>query len=150
MYTETMSGLPYPEYQAEFYQDVPSKRVISWLIDIVITLALTLLVLVFTFPISLFFLPFWFMTIGFLYRTFTISRWSATLGMRLMAIELRHSDGSRFDLPSALMHTVLFSVASSFVLPQLISLAVAMNTPRKQLLHDLLMGTAAVNRAARS
>lgn len=150
MYSPTTRGLPDPEFQAEFYQDIPTKRLIAWFIDFGISLALTLLFVLLTFPVSLFFLPFWYLAVSFGYRVLTISRWSATPGMRLVAIDLRLSDGSRFDLTSATMHTLLFTVASSFIVPQIISMIMALSSPRAQMLHDLFMGSAAVNRSARS
>ncbi|GGE41660.1 RDD family protein [Actibacterium pelagium] len=150
MYSQMTSGLPDPEFQAEFYQDVPVKRLIAWGIDFAITIALTLVLALLTFPISVFFFPLWFLIVSFAYRVLTISRWSATLGMRLVAIDLRQSDGSYFDTPSAIMHTLLFTISSSFIVPQIISIIMAVNFPRAQMLHDVFMGTAAVNRSARS
>ena len=49
--------LPDPALQPEFYTDVPLKRAGAWAIDLVVTLALTLVGLVLTLFISAFFLP---------------------------------------------------------------------------------------------
>ncbi len=150
MYSPMASGLPDPEFQAEFYQDVPTKRLFAWILDVVITLVLTLLFTALTFPISIFFIPFWFVAIGFAYRVATISRWSATIGMRLVAIDLRQSDGSRMDFPTAAFHTLLYSISLSFILPHLASVVYALNNPRAQMFHDIPLGIAALNKAARS
>lgn len=46
--------LPDPELQPEFYADVPLKRVGAWAIDLVVTLAITLVGLVMTLFVSIF------------------------------------------------------------------------------------------------
>ena len=149
MYT-AQTGLPDPEFQAEFYQDIPSKRLIAWLIDSVIVGLLTIVVLPFTAFTGLFFLPFLLAAINFIYRVVTITSGSATIGMRLVAIELRQRDGSRFDLSMAFIHTLLFTVFFSFLLPQILSIIMVMTGSKAQALHDLPLGSAAINRAARS
>lgn len=145
-YSDT--GLPDPVLHREFYDDVPMKRLFAWIVDTILILLLTVLVLPFTAFMGLFFFPFLAMLIGFAYRSITLTGRSATWGMRLMSIELRRQDGSRFDLPTAVMHTLVFSVLFSFLIPQVISIILMMTGARAQGLHDLVLGTAAVNRSA--
>lgn len=142
------NALPDPDYQADFYADVPVKRLIAWLVDTLLILLLSVLVLPFTAFTALFYFPFLAMTVGFFYRVLTIAGGSATPGMRLMAIELRNARGERLDLPQAALHTLLFTLFFSMILPQLASMALMLTSPRAQGLHDLVLGTAAINRPA--
>ena len=141
-------ALPDPDYQADFYADVPLKRLVAFGVDTVLILILTVLVLPFTAFTGLFYFPFLAMVVGFLYRVLTIAGGSATPGMRLMAIELRNASGERLDLPQAALHTLLFTLFFSMMLPQIASIALMLTGPRAQGLHDLVLGTAAINRPA--
>ena len=141
-------ALPDPDYQADFYADVPLKRLIAFGVDTVLILILTVLVLPFTAFTGLFYFPLLAMVVGFVYRVLTIAGGSATPGMRLMAIELRNASGERLDLPQAALHTLLFTLFFSMMLPQLASIALMLTGPRAQGLHDLVLGTAAINRPA--
>lgn len=141
-------ALPDPDYQADFYADVPLKRLIAFGVDTVLILILTVLVLPFTAFTGLFYFPLLAMVVGFVYRVLTIAGGSATPGMRLMAIELRNASGERLDLPQAALHTLLFTLFFSMMLPQLASIALMLTGQRAQGLHDLVLGTAAINRPA--
>jgi len=142
------NALPDPDYHGEFYADVPLKRLIAWMVDTVLILVLAALVVPFTAFTGLFYFPFLAMVVGFFYRALSIAGASATPGMRLMAIELRNARGERLDLPQAVLHTLLFTVFFSMMLPQLASMALMLMGPRAQGLHDLVLGTAAINRPA--
>ncbi len=141
-------GLPDPEMKPEFYADVPSKRFLAWLVDTALVLMLCVLIVPFTAFTALFFLPLLFLVVNFAYRVITLTRGSATWGMRLVAIELRGHDGRRLDLASATLHTLGYTISMSMVLPQVVSVVLMLVTPRSQGLSDLLLGTAALNRAA--
>lgn len=143
------AALPDPTLQAEFYADVPLKRLLAWLVDTALILALCLLILPFTAFAALLFFPLFYLMVGFVYRTVTLAHGSATWGMRLVAIEMRRADGTRFDIGMAVLHTLGYSVSIGFVVPQLISAILMLMTPRAQGLSDLLLGTVALNRAAR-
>lgn len=142
-----MSGLPDPVTEAEFYEDVPSKRFFAWLVDIflisLITAVLTLLSL-FT---ALFILPFVYACVSFIYRWASLSRHSATPGMRLVSLEMRKSDGDAFDGPTALLHTAGYFASVAIFPLQLVSVVLMLMSERKQGLTDMVMGTAALNRA---
>ena len=111
--------LPDPESQPEFYADVPAKRLVAFVVDTLVILALSLLVVPFTAFTGLFFFPVLMAVIGFAYRVVTLAQGSATWGMRLVAIEFRARDGGRFDLGLAFAHTLGLTV--SFALPLLLS-----------------------------
>ena len=134
--------------QPQFYEGVPTKRLLAWVLDTVIIAGLTLLTIPFTFFISLFFLPLVFMVLGFAYRVVTLSRGSATWGMRMMAIELRDSDDEPFDQSQAFLHTLGYSLSVMIAPLQLISVVLMLSSERRQGLTDLAMGTVALNRRA--
>lgn len=141
-------ALPDPHTQAEFYGDLPVKRFVAWLVDAAIILVLCLAALPFTFFLGLFFFPFLWLLLGFLYRWVTLSGGSATWGMRLVAIEFRRGDGARFDAATAFVHTLIYTVAMGTLLLQALSVALILLSPRRQSLADHLLGTAALNRAS--
>ncbi|WP_299414535.1 RDD family protein [uncultured Sulfitobacter sp.] len=139
---------PDPELQPQFYDGVPTKRLLAWGVDTLVTVVLTLVVIPFTAFIGLFFLPLLYLLLGFAYRTVTLSRSSATWGMQLMAIELRTRDDNRFDLPTAFLHTAGYTVSLAMPLLQLISIVLMLSTERRQGLSDHVLGTVALNRRA--
>ncbi|MFN7595658.1 MAG: RDD family protein, partial [Cereibacter sp.] len=114
--------LPDPDHQAEFYADVPIKRALAWVVDAILIAIMTMVVVPFTLFLSLFFLPLLYLTISFLYRTISLARHSATPGMRLMAIEFRDRTGAKFDLGTAFLHTLGYTLTISTLLPQLLSM----------------------------
>ncbi|WP_244515604.1 RDD family protein [Pacificibacter marinus] len=143
---DTLWGLPDPHSQSSFYENMPAKRLIAFVIDLVVVVVLAALIVPFTAFTGIFFFPFLVAVVSFAYRVVTISRASATLGMRMMGIEFRTSKGERFDLGMAFLHTALFTVWSSMGLPQLVSVVLMLTTARKQGLSDVILGTAAINR----
>ncbi len=145
---DPLSRLPDPDYHAEFYRDVPMKRLIAWFIDTVLIALVVLLIVPFTAFVALFFLPMVFLAVSFMYRWVTLTSGSATWGMRLMAIEFRRHDAARFDALTAFLHTLGFTVSISMVIPQLISIALMVTGARAQGLSDMALGTVALNRAA--
>lgn len=142
-------GLPDPHSQAEFYADVPAKRLLAWVMDMVLIAGLTAFAVIFTAGIGLFFLGFIFMIIGFMYRVVTLANGSATLGMRMTAIEMRTHRGERLGLGGAFLHTLGYSISMTMVFPQIASIILMMTNARGQGLSDLVLGTAAVNRRGR-
>lgn len=147
--TSAFWGLPDPETQSEFYADVPVKRAIAWVVDVLIVFATALLVSILTIGIGFFFFGLLLLVIGFIYRTVSLANRSATLGMRLASIELRNARGERFDLATAALHTLGYQLSMAFFPAQIASIVLMLTTPRAQGLTDHLLGTAAVNIAAR-
>ena len=144
--TQFIDNHPDPTRAPQFYTSVPSKRLIAWVIDIAVTLLLTLLFIPFTAFIGLFFFPVLAMLIGFAYRTLTIAASSATWGMRMMSIELRDARGERFDFGQALVHTLGYSFSFAFVLIQFVSVILMLGSARGQSLIDLALGSVMINR----
>ena len=81
--------------------------------------------------------------IAILYVGFTMGgSTQATPGMRLAGVRLERLDGGKVDPLLAILHGVLFWASNAVLTPFV--LLVALFTPRKQLLQDLLLGTVVV------
>ena len=142
------SGLPDPELDAQFYENVPAKRLLAWVIDFVIITVITFVVALFSVGIFFFFFIGVWAVVGFFYRVVTISIGSATWGMRLSGLELRTATGDRFSSMDALAHTILFYLLNMMPIGLLISMVMMLVTARRQGLHDFVMGSTAINRPA--
>ena len=145
-----MPNLPDPFSQPQFYNSVPTKRLIAWIIDLLVIVALCLLALPLTAFLGLFFWPVMLLVIGFAYRVVTLANGSATWGMRFAGVELRDARGARFDLSLALAHTFGYSISMSFPILQVISVVMMLTGARGQGLTDAFLGTVALNRRAES
>ncbi len=139
-----------PAVHPERYEGVRSRRMFAFLIDAAVILSLMLLASlviavlgVFTFGLGWFLFPAVWPVVAILYEVLTKGGpASATPGMRFVGIELRIQDGERLNYPIALLHSLGFWFSVTLLTP--VILVVSLFTPRKQLLHDLLLGTAAV------
>jgi uncharacterized RDD family membrane protein YckC len=147
-----MPGLPDPEIDRQFYEGVPMRRFVAWLVDVAIILLIGVpLALVFgllTLGLGFALFPLIVGGVGFLYRTYLLASASATLGMRFTGTEFRRSDGTRFDLLFALLHTAIYFVCISVFPLQLVSCATIVGTRYRQSLGDIILGTTAINRPA--
>jgi uncharacterized RDD family membrane protein YckC len=72
---------------------------------------------------------------------------SATLGMRVMDLEMRTWYGAPAYFVLGAMHAVLFWVSVSFFSPLVV--LVGLFNGRRRLLHDILLGTVVVNSSVR-
>ena len=141
-------ALPDPEIAPEIYDDTPSKRALAWVVDVAVTLAMTLVLVPFTLFTALFYLPLLYLVVGFCYRWATLARGSATWGMRLMAVEIRRGDGARLDAATAFAHTLAYAVSWAAMPLQLLSGVLMVVSGRRQGFGDHVLGTVPVNRAA--
>ena len=138
---------PDPLSRPELFDGVMFRRVIAYLIDVTIlsgaVLFLWFLVVVtlgLLGPIAALVTP----VIPIAYHSLLIGGPnSATIGMRMMGIEVRRLDGGRPDLGLALMQTLLFY--ATLALTGLL-LIVALFNDRRRCLHDWLSGTVTVVR----
>lgn len=142
-------GLPDPAYMEQMYRDVPSKRLVAWVIDVIFISMIVAVLTLFTAFTALFFLPFLFGVVSFLYRWGTIASRSATPGMRIMAIRLYTADGAPLTGSTAFLHTAGYFVSVVTFPLQLISIGMMLMTARKQGLTDAVLGTVALNDNAR-
>lgn len=140
------STLPDPDRQAIFYDGIPAKRLFAWVVDVgLIFVAMIVLGLV-TLSLAWFLWPLFWLATSFLYRSISIGARSATLGMRLMNIELRNARGERLSGSEAMFHTGAYLICASFFLPQVLSIGMIALGERHQSLPDAVLGTAAINR----
>lgn len=141
-------SLPDPALQPEFYADVPFKRAGAWAIDLLVTVALTLVGLVLTLFVSAFFLPVLFAVISVAYRTVMLARYGATVGMMVMALKWRHLNGRTPDMSAALFYSASHAVMWTVFPLQIVSIALILLSPYRQGLHDHLLSTTMLHKIA--
>ncbi len=141
-------SLPDPEFQPEFYQDVPLKRALAWLVDLLVTLVLTVVALAFTLFLAAFFLPLFFAIISIAYRTVMLSRYGATLGMMVTALKWRGLDGRAPDPLTAFYYSAIHAGQWAVLPVQIASIVMILVTPYRQGLNDTLLGTTMLHRIA--
>jgi uncharacterized RDD family membrane protein YckC len=144
-----MGRLPDPasSTEADYYFGVTFRRLIAWVIDGIIIAIISGFLVPFTAFTAVFFLPAFWLVVGVAYRTLTLAIGSGTWGMKIVGIEMRREDGTRFDFGTALVHTLLYSLFMAFFVLQIISIVLMLTTARKQGLHDLMLRTAAIRRS---
>lgn len=138
--------LPDPERHAEFYEGVPMKRALAWVVDFILIALVTAVIVPFTAFTALFFLPVLYLFVSFIYRVLTLWGSSATPGMRLMNITFLTRNGEPFDLAHALLHTFGYTLSIGTLLVQVASVFLMMVSARGQGLTDHVLGTVAINR----
>ncbi len=148
MDTSPYWGLPDPETNPGFYDGVTVKRLFAWVIDALLVTALVALSIPLTAFVGLFFLPLLWLTVSFIYRTATIAQSGATWGMRFVGIELRTHAGARPDPMTAAFHSGGYLAMTAVFPAQIVSIVLMLTTERGQGLHDMVLGTAMLNRAA--
>lgn len=147
------TALPDPATAPELFDGVLTRRVFAFVIDLVILGAMVL-------AFSLVGLVAGFLTFGLawvalvvvvpasivLYYAATLgSPKRATVGMQLMDIVLTPTRGQPLDGWMAVIHAAIFWVTVWISWP--LSLLIALFTPRRQMLHDLLVGGLMVRRS---
>lgn len=148
-----------PLSQRELFRGVLTRRVFAFLIDIVVLAVPVIVGYVF---IALFGL----ITLGLGWALFWLAwpaaviwaiiyygaslggPYSATLGMRVMDLELRTWYGAPGYFVLGAMHAVLFWISISFLSP--LVLLVGLFNSRRRLLHDFVLGTVIINSSVRS
>lgn len=145
-YDAAYTGLPDPEMDSQFYEKVPSRRLVAWVFDGIITFGMTFLISVLTIGLGFFIFPFIWLVVGLIYRTFTISSKSSTWGMRMVGIEFRDKDGQKLSSGLALAHTLIFIIGTGFFFVQLLSIVLILTSRYGQSVQDMILGTTAINR----
>lgn len=144
----THAPLPDPTYDAAYYDGVLPKRFFAWVIDAGLIFATMLILSVLTAGIAfLLWIPIH-AGLAFLYRWQTIKARSATLGMRVMSIELRNRRGAPLSNAEAALHTGAFLIGATFFLIQLVSIAMMIGRPFNRSLGDEITGSVMINRPA--
>jgi uncharacterized RDD family membrane protein YckC len=146
-----------PYLQSELFRGVLTRRVFAFLIDLVVIAVPVILG-------YLFIAVFGLITLGIGWALFWLAwpatviwtvvyygatlggPYSATLGMRVMDLELRTWYGAPGSFLLGAMHAVLFWVSVSFLSPLVV--LVGLFNGRRRLLHDVLLGTVVINSLA--
>lgn len=148
-----------PDLEPELFRGVLTRRVFAFLIDL----------LVLSVPVILgylFIAVFGVITLGLGWALFWLA-WpasviwaivyygaslggphSATVGMRVMDLELRTFYGAPGYFVLGAMHAVLFWVSISFLSPFVV--LVGLFNGRRRLLHDIVLGTVVINTSVRA
>jgi len=148
-----------PDLEPELFRGVLTRRVFAFLIDLVVLSVPVILGYVFIAVFGL-------LTLGLGWVLFWLA-WpasviwaivyygaslggahSATLGMRVMDLELRTFYGAPGYFVLGAMHAVLFWVSVSFLSPLVV--LVGLFNGRRRLLHDIVLGTVIINNSVRS
>lgn len=150
---QNRSALPDPETAPELFEGVLTRRVFAFGIDLVV---MGIMILIFAFVgLIAGFLTFglaWLAlflvvpaTIVLYYGATLGSTKRATLGMQAMDIVLTPTRGQPLDGWMAIIHAAVFWLTTWISWP--ISLLFALFTPRRQMIHDLVVGTLMVRRS---
>jgi uncharacterized RDD family membrane protein YckC len=148
-----------PDANPELFDGVLARRVVSFLIDVVIIIVPVLIVSLFIFvsgfvTFGIAWALFWLLwpaaTVwAILYYGLTFgSPASATIGMRVMDLEMRTWYGAPAYFVLGSVHAVVFWISISFLTPLI--LLVGFFNARRRLLHDIVLGTVVINNAGRT
>jgi uncharacterized RDD family membrane protein YckC len=148
-----------PASEPELFEGVLARRCIALLIDVIIIAVPVLFAAIFIFIFGLVTLGigwvlFWLLSpatviwaIAYYGLTFG-SPASATLGMRVVEIEMRTWYGAPSYFVLGAVHAIIYWLTISFLTPLI--LLVAFFNQRRRLLHDILVGTIVINNPARA
>jgi len=139
-----------PAVHPELYEGVRTRRIFAFVVDAAVVLFLMVVAFIvigilgiFTLGLAWLLIPAIWPVVAILYAVLTLGGpHSATPGMRAMGIAIRTLRGERLDYGIALLHALGFWFSVAILTPLI--LIVALFTARKQLLHDLILGTVAV------
>jgi uncharacterized RDD family membrane protein YckC len=145
-----------PWLQPELFRGVLTRRTFAFLIDLVVLSIPVILGCVFialfgVVTLGLGWALFWLVSPAsviwaLVYYGATLGGpHSATVGMRVMGLELRTWYGAPSYFVLGAMHAVLFWISVSFLTP--LVLLVGLFNGRRRLLHDMVLGTVVINSA---
>ena len=148
-----------PLLQPELFRGVLTRRVFAFLIDVVVLsipviLAVLFIALFGVITLGLGWVLFWLVSPASViwaliyYGASLGGPHSATLGMRVMDLELRTWYGAPGYFVLGAMHAVLFWISISFLTP--LVLLVGLFNGRRRLLHDFVLGTVVINGSVRN
>jgi uncharacterized RDD family membrane protein YckC len=148
-----------PAVNPELFEGVLARRVVAFIIDVVIIAVPLILGWMFIFVFGL-------ITFGLGWGLFLLMSpgsviWalayygitlggpaSATIGMRAMELEMRTWYGAPAYFVLGAVHAIVFWITVSMLTPFI--LAVGLFNDRRRLLHDMLVGTVLINNAKRA
>jgi uncharacterized RDD family membrane protein YckC len=150
---------PDPRLQPELFRGVLTRRVFAFLIDLVVlsipvVLAYMFIAVFGVVTLGLGWALFWLVSPASViwaivyYGASLGGAHSATLGMRVMDLQMRTWTGAPSYFVLGAAHAVLFWVSVSFFTP--LVLLVGLFNGRRRLLHDMILGTVVINSSVRS
>jgi uncharacterized RDD family membrane protein YckC len=148
-----------PAANPELFEGVVARRVVAFLIDFVILAVPVVFVAMFIFVVGIVTLGLGFLFYALLWPAMVVwaiayygltlgSPASATIGMRVMDIEMRTWYGSPAYFVLGAVHAIAFWFTVSFFTPFV--LLVPFFNRRRRLLHDILLGTIIINNPERA
>jgi uncharacterized RDD family membrane protein YckC len=148
-----------PATQPELFDGVLARRFIAFVIDFIVIAVPVVLAAMFIFAfgivtLGLGFALYWLLpsaTVIWAIVYFGVTLGgptSATIGMRVMDLEMRTWYGAPAYFVLGAVHAIAFWFTVSFFTPFV--LLVAFFNERRRLLHDILLGTVIINNAARA
>ncbi len=148
-----------PATNPELFEGVLARRIVAFVIDVIVIGIPLAVAAVFIFVIGLITLGlgwvlFWLLSPAsvvwalFYYGMTLGSPASATLGMRAMGIEMRTWYGAPAYFVLGAVHAVLYWISVSVLSPFV--LLVGFFNARRRLLHDMLVGAVVITSAARA
>jgi len=148
-----------PATNPELFEGVVARRIVAFLIDFLILSVPVIFVSMFIFVVGIVTFGLGFLFYGLLWPGMVV--WaivyygmtlggaaSATVGMRIMDIEMRTWYGAPAYFVLGAVHAVVFWVTVSAITP--LVLIVCLFNERRRCLHDFLVGTVIINNAERS
>ena len=148
-----------PVLNPELFEGVLSRRIVAFMIDFLVIAVPVVLAAMFIFAfgivtLGLGFALYWLLppatvvwAIVYFGLTLGGTR-SATIGMRVMDLEMRTWYGAPAYFVLGAVHAIAFWFTVSFFTPFV--LLVAFFNQRRRLLHDILLGTVVINNAERA
>jgi uncharacterized RDD family membrane protein YckC len=145
--------LPSPATAPELFDGVLGRRVLAYIIDLALMIAFMamlfvvgLIFSVFTLGLAAVALPLIIPVVIVAYYAMTLgSPMRATVGMWLFDLVLTPTRGRPLDGWKILIHPVVFWLTAWIAWP--VSLAIALFTPRREMLQDLVTGTLMLRRS---
>jgi uncharacterized RDD family membrane protein YckC len=148
-----------PSSQPELFRGVLTRRVFAFLIDLLVLSIPVILAVIFIavfglITLGLGWLLFWLVSPAtviwaLIYYGATLgSPHSATIGMRVMDLELRTWYGAPSYFVLGATHAVVFWISISVLSP--LVLLVGLFNSRRRLLHDIILGTVVINSSVRN
>ena len=148
-----------PLAQPELFRGVLTRRLLAFLIDLVVLSIPVILAVMFiavfgVVTLGLGWALFWLVSPASIiwaliyYGASLGGPHSATVGMRVMDLELRTWYGAPGYFVLGAMHAVLFYVSISVLTP--LVLLVGLFNGRRRLLHDIVLGTVVINSSVRT
>lgn len=146
-------NLPDPATAPELFDGLLSRRVMAYFIDLAVLAVIAGLVMLvstiagfLSFGLAWLLLPVSMVAALVLYYAATLgSPKRATIGMAMMDLVLTPTRDTRLDGWMAFLHPLLFW--TTFWVSWPVSLILPLLTPRRQMLHDLVLGTLVVRRS---